>query len=218
MPLNDTIRTADGIRIYLWNPAETVEELLDIFGDKPFSGNSAIADIRKLPDKRLCEILTVRILIKQIFGDQAQLLYLPTGAPYIKNYNGHISISHTKSCIALGIHPSEAIGIDVENKTEKIQRIQKKFINAEETELLFPEDAITGTTFLWSAKESLYKAMQTSAVDFRAHLHVTPINPDITSGTVLAYHTHTQPPIHYKIHYRIYPDFILTAAIKNYDI
>ncbi len=218
MPLNDTICTTDGIRIHLWNPVETSEELLRTLGNNLICSDPILSDIKKYPEKRLCEILTVRILIKQIFGNNAQLAYLPNGAPYIKDFNGHISISHTKSSIALAVHESEIIGIDVENKNEKIQRIQKKFINRQEAEQLFPDDIITGITFLWSAKESLYKAIQMPSVDFCRHLHVTPINPNITSGTVSAYQSRTQVPGHYQIHYRIYPDFILTAAIKNNDI
>ncbi len=215
MPLNDTIRTTDGIRIYLWNPVETSQELLRILEKDTVCSDIILTDIKKYPEKRLCEILTVRILIKQVFGNTAQLAYLPNGAPYIKNFDGHISISHTKSCIALAIHKSEIIGIDVENKTEKIQRIQKKFINQQEAEQLSPENSITGLTFLWSAKESLYKAIQMPSIDFCRHLHVTPINPNATSGSVSAYQTRTQIPVHYRIHYRVYPDYILTAAIKN---
>lgn len=215
MPLTDTLRTADGITIYLWNPAETVQELLQQLDDTSFLSRSGIPDIHGLPAKRACEILTVRILIRQIFGDPAQLAYHSSGAPYVPHFNGHISISHTRSCIALGIHPSQPIGIDVETLTERICRIQKKFINTAEAEQLSPQYPVTGATFLWSAKESLFKVMQTSGVDFRTHLHVTPINPAITAGRVSAYQTRTTPVVHYKIHYRLYSDFVLTAAIAE---
>ena len=120
MPLTETLRTADGITIYLWNPAETIQELLQQLDDTSFLSRSGIPDIHGLPAKRACEILTVRILIQQIFGDPSQLAYHSSGAPYVPHFNGHISISHTRSCIALGIHPSQPIGIDVETLTERI--------------------------------------------------------------------------------------------------
>lgn len=215
MPLTDSLHTSDGITIYLWNPTETVQELLQQLDNTSFLSGSEAPDIHRLPAKRACEILTIRVLIQQIFGDSSLLAYHPNGAPYLQHFNGHISISHTRSCVALGIHPSQKIGIDVENKTEKICRIQKKFINTDEAEQLSPQDPVTGITFLWSAKESLYKALQSTGVDFRAHLHVTPINPAVTAASVPAYQTRTTPLVHYKIHYRLYPDFILTAAIAE---
>lgn len=189
-----------------------------MFGQELSSIHSEIPDIKKIPDKRLCELLTVRILVKQVFGDNSRLSYTSDGAPYIDGFSGHISVSHTKSCVALAVHPTEIIGLDVEQKNNKILALQKKFMNETETESLHSENPLTGTTLIWSAKESLFKAMRTTDVDFRSQLHVVPVDTRNSSGITDACETHSPAPVRYKIYYRIFDEFILTTAIKNNNI
>ena len=59
-------------------------------------------------------------------------------------------------------------GIDMEEITERIQRIQGKFMRPDEEAFL--ADDLKGLYMLWCAKEAMYKYYGFKALDFKQHI------------------------------------------------
>ena len=64
-------------------------------------------------ESRKKEWLTVRVLLKEMLGEEKEILYTSTGRPYLSDNSYQISISHTKSFVAVALHPEMKIGIDI---------------------------------------------------------------------------------------------------------
>ncbi|MFV0396910.1 MAG: 4'-phosphopantetheinyl transferase family protein [Bacteroidales bacterium] len=167
----------------------------------------------KSPARRL-EYLAVRLLCADLIGSGFAIDYCEDGSPRLKSEGEYqfISISHTKGYAAVYLHTSHPVGIDIEQYGEKVLRIRSKFINEEEDKSLDPKELVSHLLIHWSAKESLFKAMGQTGVDFRQHLHIHPFVP-LSDGCFEAHETRTPQANHYSIHYRVESDFVLTRAI-----
>ncbi|MBC8318191.1 MAG: 4'-phosphopantetheinyl transferase superfamily protein [Desulfobulbaceae bacterium] len=74
----------------------------------------------------------------------------------------HISISHSHG-LALGLASCHPCGVDVQEITRAIERVESRFVTPEEKKLLrnyFPDEEHTrkGLSLIWSAKEAIKKA------------------------------------------------------------
>lgn len=87
------------------------------------------------------------------------------GKPFLAGSTVHTSITHTADYVAIALHPSIPIGIDMEKPSEKLVRVVSKFLTTEEI-------AHAGTDLqqlvrYWCAKESLYKLNGRKKVSFK---------------------------------------------------
>lgn len=108
--------------------------------------------------------------------DPNQITYAPDGAPLYPT--AEISISHSKSMALVGRSESP-LGVDVEQFTPKIHRIQERFHHAEE---IFEGDITQGLVQLWTAKEALYKTLRIPGISFKEQLRVAPFGVGDTQG------------------------------------
>ena len=97
------------------------------------------------------------------------------GKPFLNNQKG-ISISHSHEIVAIGISNELDFGIDIQYKTDKIIRIQNKFLSQKESRSLKKTDEIEPLIKLWSAKESIYKALGKKGVSFSNDLEIDTTN------------------------------------------
>ncbi|MDA1226031.1 MAG: 4'-phosphopantetheinyl transferase superfamily protein [Bacteroidetes bacterium] len=93
------------------------------------------------------------------------------GKPYLNTQKG-ISISHSKEIAAIGISNEIDFGIDVQYKTDKILNIQNKFLSNNEKQNLGDTPSLESLIKLWSAKESIYKALGIKGVSFSNDLEI----------------------------------------------
>jgi 4'-phosphopantetheinyl transferase EntD len=127
------------------------------------------------PHKRL-QHLAGRYLLQYLFPDfPIHLVQVAdTRKPFLENDTHHFSISHCGEYAAVIVSTSRRVGIDIELHSDRIQRVQQKFMNAEEFELesnlgeIFP-------TLIWSVKEAMYKWYSLGEIDFQQHLKVSSI-------------------------------------------
>ena len=89
-----------GVRIALWKPEETPEELLSILGNTHLY-ESIMTSCKT--EKRKIEKLTTRILINLLQKGEAEMKYNDNGKPYLVSSSEYISVSHTQCCIAVAI-------------------------------------------------------------------------------------------------------------------
>jgi len=167
--------------------------------------------IEKMNENRKREWLTIRVLIKEMLGEEKEILYNSLGKPYLSDNSFHISISHTKGYAALIINKENETAIDIERIASRVKNIKKRFVNEEEEKALSQSDEIIHLLLYWSAKESLYKLLGIENVDFKLHLHIQPFEPLFGEWSEFeAYETRTKYQNCYKIKYFIHDDYVLT--------
>lgn len=118
--------------------------------------------------KREQEKEGILILKNDLIGESVDIFYENSGRPYLKDEKKFISISHSKTLVALG-YGNYRIGIDVEELDERVLRVRNKFLNEKEKNL-FNEFDITANTIAWTIKESLFKLNKETGIDFKSEL------------------------------------------------
>jgi len=77
--------------------------------------------------------------------------------PYLVNFPYEISISHSNDYAAVIIYKGKAVGIDIERMSDKIERIAKRFLSAQELLTISPSNKIEHLYVCWGIKETLFK-------------------------------------------------------------
>jgi len=166
------------------------------------------------PGKRI-EFLAVRALAKAMDLDPKKIAYFPSGRPYIENSAVNISISHTKGYAALLISPLKYVGIDIEQKSERIFKVRSRFMHPKEESQLSGQKGEESTLLLlhWCAKESLFKAIPDEGVDFLSELRILHFSAPAEKGSFKARALRNN--INFQVDYRIEKDFVLTCCFAE---
>lgn len=163
------------------------------------------------PHRRL-EWLSVRALLFRLLGEHKEVCYLPSGKPYLADYSYFISISHTKGYVAVILSDKVSVGIDIEQYGQRVHRVAHKYMREDEPVRLYKEDAAWSLLLHWSAKEVMFKCMDTDEVDFRRHLHIEPFELQ-EQGDFTAHEYRTERKRCFRIHYLLHPEFVMTWNI-----
>lgn len=195
----------------IWKQEETIEELLAIL---PAAGIAYREQLNKFSSEtRKKEWLSVRVLLYKMLEDEKQISYHSSGRPYLADNSASISISHTKKYVAVIVAKDLQVGIDIERTGERIKRVVHKFVKEEELPDQ-PDKEVADIelyTILWSAKETMFKCMDTEAVDFREHLHVDVNVPFFSKPYLTARETKTPGMQLFHINYMIQEgEFVMT--------
>ena len=97
------------------------------------------------------------------------------GKPFLNKQKG-ISISHSNEIVAICISNEIDFGIDVQYKTDKVFKIQSKFLSEMESKFLGKKNDLESLIKVWSAKESIYKALGKEGVSFSKDLEINTVN------------------------------------------
>lgn len=207
---NHAHHTFDGGGIALWHITETADELYALLGTTKYDTQLA----EKKNDARRAEWLAVRLLIKDLFGPDAEVAYHPTGLPYLKGSATYISISHTRGYAAVAYSTAGPIGLDIEHISDRVERIADRFTSPAEAEYIDTheqQERVLYHLINWSAKETLYKLLDdTSMAEFKIAFHIAPytLSPQGSlDATILA-----SDDKKVAVHYRLFSDFVCTWA------
>ena len=207
MPLYRTYKQRD-LTVGVWKVDETVEQLRSMFHQ--FSMYEA-GFSRFTSESRQREWLAVRVLLKELCGEEKKIGYLPSGKPYLEDGSMRVSFSHTKGYVAVAVHPFAEVGVDIEQYGTRVQKVASRFIREDERVSIASGDEIYGLLLHWSAKETMFKLMEEEAVDFVSHLHIRPFQLQ-PSGMFQACEYRSQHGRTFLIHYDTHPDFVLTFS------
>ena len=153
----------EGWRIAIWHVTETIEELLALLPDEEAVRKEAESRFRS--PSRILEWTAVRVLLYDMLDRQVPILYHENGAPYLPEYEHlDISISHTRGFVAVALAEKGEIGIDVEQKSAKVERVRHRFVR--EDEVAETQDQLL---LHWSAKETAFKILNRK----RIHKQIT---------------------------------------------
>lgn len=182
MPLYKTITIDATTKVLIWKIEESVEELSQGLNLTTYCQNR-LKQIKFSGQKS--QFLSIRHLLKEIGYKDSDMYYNPMGKPYLHN-GKHISITHSYQFSAIVIS-SEPVGIDIEKQREKILRVASRFTPLEEYRTLANHEAIIRKlTLVWSAKEAIYKVMETPGLSFLDHIYVHDFdfNANLTTAKV----------------------------------
>ena len=121
------------------------------------------------PHKRL-QHLAGRFLLRELFPDfpLSLIQIADTRKPFLEDEVFHFSISHCGDYAAVIVSTQNRVGVDIEIPHPKIERVQHKFLSANENQLLKKIDGenINMLTMAWSIKEAMFKWYGVGQIDF----------------------------------------------------
>jgi len=162
-------------------------------------------------NRREAERLAINLLLQNMLGNNPVLGHKENGMPFLEDNHLNISISHTKGYVAVILSRFTYPGIDIEYPSDRAWRLRHKFLSDNELYMFARarEEEIKAT-ICWCAKETAYKTLRESGVDFIKHLHILPFKTDSKNGSLLLEETKTISNQVFAINYQITDDYILT--------
>ena len=195
----------------LWKTEETIEELRSrLHASYPYDEelSSLKAESRRL------EYLAVRVLLKEMCGRELLISHHPSGKPFLVGQNENITISHTKGYAAVGLAPFSEVGIDIEWINERVRRASSRFIRDDEltgASQMSSDEQIRQLLVHWTAKETIYKMLGRSGVDFQEDMRIMPFRLE-QKGIV---HGLAFSENHFVINYSSEAEFVLAYSISR---
>ncbi|MDR1344646.1 MAG: 4'-phosphopantetheinyl transferase superfamily protein [Tannerellaceae bacterium] len=192
----------------IWKIDESADELLAML---------TRCDCRLVPDsirteKRRQEWLAVRVLLKELTGEDTIVAYHPDGAPYLPEKKSYVSISHTNGYAAVILSEQCPVGIDIEYLSNRVHRVRKRFMSPEEDNMIDREHEAEHLLVCWCAKETLFKLIRHSGTDLREHLRISPFKFG-ESGYFTAVETRTSRRASYSLYYIVNKYFAMTCCL-----
>lgn len=214
MPLLRTI-SHENLTLLLWQTNEDLSALSKLLGNKKVDLlNQATIQFKNLTRQK--EWLSVRAALASYLGSNITVEYHKNGSPYLKGSAFHISISHTTDFVLIGLHPSYPLGVDIETFSPKVNNVLTFFTSTEENTCQSSmEKQIWYNLILWSAKESLYKAMGNKyAVNMKDNFFIPPFYLK-KSGHFKAYYQYNGYRYPIMINYSCKEKFVITTCLKK---
>ncbi len=125
--------------------------------------------------KRNLHWLSTRVLLRHMMhtDDYIDCQVDSSGKPYLTNFPHHISLSHSFDYAAVMISKNKAVGIDIEQIKDKIERIAHKFMSPEELSFI-GQERIEHLYVCWCAKEAIYKLHGKKNISFLDDIRLEP--------------------------------------------
>jgi len=113
-----------------------------------------------------------------MLGYYPDIKYDPDHKPFMANSTLKLSISHSRSMVAVMLAPVAA-GVDTEETTRKVSAVASRFLSADELNWISQTgDRDLTIVLCWSMKESVFKMAETSNADFRSDIQISPFIAD----------------------------------------
>ena len=179
MPLYKTITVNPHTKVFIWKVEEPFEDLSEGINLTQHCQNR-VNGMKSEIHRR--GFMSIRHLMAEAGYVDHDLFYDDFGKPHLKN-GKNISITHSFNFTAI-ILSDEKVGIDIENRRDKILKIANKFTPLREYHTLANEEAlIRKLTIVWGAKESIYKMYSVPGLGFLQHINVTDFDFDDAETT-----------------------------------
>ena len=166
-------------------------------------------------EKRRCEWLAARILIKKILGYRAEVRYSPEGRPMLVDDSRFLSISHTADYVAVALHDKCSVGVDVEAVGSKVQRLYKRFMGADEIVSIDHSNETLSMLLHWSAKESFYKIVGNRGGSYAANFSVSPFTVGESGNFSISYTADGRLIKKVPVTYIVGSDYVFTLCVDS---
>lgn len=206
MPYQESFTPVPDLQILTWHLAEELEDLLALWGSvplpEPYCSSASV--------KRKKEILAEALLLRHYFGTDVVLHHRSDGSPYIDGC--YVSVSHTKSYVAIALHPTRRIGVDIEILGHKAMRVAPRFLHPDELCALGEVGKMEAVHICWSAKEALYKLHPIERCDFAQDIRLDSFEV-MSEGSVKARLSYMPEKV-FVVQYVIYHGCSLTYVVE----
>jgi phosphopantetheinyl transferase len=171
MPQIFDLSLTSGAKIAVWEVTEPPSFFLDKLDNDLFN----IEELAYIPhpQKRL-EWLASRYLVQRLSNllsiSHNGMVKDQFGKPYLSKSTVEISVSHTLQYVAVALHPSQSIGLDLEMPSPKLIKVAHKFLN--NSELEHAKNQLETLCVYWASKEALYKYYGKKALSFKDNIHI----------------------------------------------
>ena len=194
----------------IWEISETREELMNMLSQaNQEKAHSYLSSIKS--KKRELEWLSIRVILQFLTNDNKTVKHTPDGQPYLSDNSYQISISHSRDYAVVLLHKHKKVGVDIENYSKRILKIEKRFIS--DDEYIDPNKRILHLILHWCAKETLYKLMNSTNIIFKEHLHIHPFQIE-DKGIISASESFSTDKVSFDIFYEINENFVITWGMK----
>lgn len=129
------------------------------------------------------------------------------GKPYLVDSKLRMSLTHSKEYVAVAIHPTQELGIDLERPSTKMWRIKERLFT--ESEITAIGDNLRTMSIFWSAKEGLYKLYGKRGIGFKENLFLK-FEHDELKGSIEIGEDYAT---FHKVHTVDFQDFILVWVV-----
>lgn len=117
-------------------------------------------------ERRRCEHLAWRRIVRRELGRDVHISYNEVGAPKVDKDNIYISVSHCRDAVAVAIADC-SIGIDIESLDRDFERVKERYMCDSEMSLCTDKN---WAAYAWIAKEAMYKLYGKQGVELREEL------------------------------------------------
>lgn len=192
----------DGIQLALWKITESAD-----FFDQKISYRSPASN----PEVKTQQLAS-RFLLHELSPDFSfdEIVLNNSGKPVFPDQKIHFSLSHTKGYAAAIISQHKPVGIDIELISDRVLKVEHKFLNEQELSLLSRFDSkqrVKYATLCWSIKETVYKCWGEGGVDFSSHIKIV----DVTDADQGSAEVHfLKNGSHHQVGYMLFGDLWLT--------
>ncbi len=183
MPIIKELHFGLDTRLALWKIEERENDLIQRI-DLPILEKQKF-EMKKKRTHRL-GFLSSRASLVALGVNLNALQFNQNGMPYL-GLKKNCSISHTFN-YAAAVVSSEKVGVDVEMYRFNISKITSKFVHDDEKFIQNSSQKTEFLTRLWTAKEAIYKAINTPGISFSKQIKVSPFSLDDTQGSATVNH------------------------------
>ena len=196
-----------GVEIHFWKLTEALDDLCGMLTDKTVLSEAPYVTFKS--DKRKREWVAVRVLLGQVCRQPVSICYKSNGKPFLEPRISEFSISHTKSVVAIALSEC-SVGIDVEQIGARPLSLRAQYLSNDDFDPASVEFAELMATFMWSAKESVYKLVGVPGVELKAdiRMQVQHIGADFT----IFYAEISRLHLKAMVNCYAYETFVLTVA------
>ena len=206
MPIIEDLNLFSKTRLVVW---EINEDLKDLRSEVLLDKYSAKLLANKKSEIHKKQFLAIRSILKEISVYDQNLKYNELGRPILID-DKNLSITHSGNYAAL-IISDHKVGIDIEVVGDKILKITDKFL---ETELIYPQVLNKKTALIyWNIKESIFKSVENSGIDFRKNIIVIPFNQK--DNYTKSWYINNEEIYSFDTHFKISKNYTLAYVIKN---
>lgn len=163
--------------LYIHPIITELSDFAKFFGGETETIVNSIQRMFKSP-RRQRERLTARAMLHEVFGRYVEVSYSAEGKPYFGANGCAISISHSKTHVAVLLSTLPFAGVDVELAGYRILNLERRIASPEELPANFNSfsdgQKAMALTALWTAKEAAYKSLETqSGINMLADIRIT---------------------------------------------
>ena len=155
------------------------------------------------------QFLAVRKIL-HLENPSYKIRYDESGKPSI-NSDLNISISHSNLIAGIVFSGFNQTGIDIEDKESKIINIQNKFLNESEKLKDEYQSDVDYLTKIWTAKESIYKALGIKGISFSDNIVIKNIKKNKGHG----YYINGKEKYKFDLKFFSIEEYILCYAQSN---